>query len=128
MSVVSALFQAMRGRLHRPPRPKVSKTSRLPLSVAPIPEDPEELADPGCELRIERMMRAFHVNRHELEEDYTRILLDAEMTCLRCRAKRRCLRELQAGTAVANAEHFCPNADILFVFANDRDLPAAFRR
>ena len=125
MSVVSALFQAMRGRLHRPPRPKVN---RLPHSVAPVPEGPEELADPGCELRIERMMRAFHVDRHELEEDYTRILLDAEMTCLRCRAKRRCLRELQAGTAVANAEHFCPNADRLFVFANDREQPAAYRR
>jgi len=42
MSVVSALFQAMRGRLRRPPRPRVSKPGRLLHSVAPIPEDPEE--------------------------------------------------------------------------------------
>jgi len=69
------------------------------------------------------MMQAFGVDRRELEQDYPRVLRDAEMTCERCPSKRRCFRELEAGTAAAHAEHFCPNADLFAIFADDRDDP-----
>lgn len=72
-----------------------------------------------CEMRFNRMMAAFNVDRGELEQDYPKVMLDARTTCVWCRSKRRCFRELEAGTAAKNAEHFCPNADILMVFAND---------
>ena len=83
-----------------------------------MPAEPEAVGAKS-ELRIDRMMELFSVDRRELARDYAKVLLDAHITCLRCNSKRRCFRELEAGTAAAKAEQFCPNADILFVFAND---------
>jgi hypothetical protein len=73
------------------------------------------------ELRINRMMQVFRVDRRELEQDYPRVLRDAEITCARCRLKKQCLRKLEAGTATANAEHFCPNADLFMIFSDDHN-------
>jgi hypothetical protein len=67
------------------------------------------------------MMQALRINRRELEQDYPKVLRDAEMTCAQCRSKRRCFRELAAGTATANLENFCPNADLFLIFADDQD-------
>ena len=72
----------------------------------------------GSPQRIDRMMQAFGVDSQELQRDYPRVLRDASLTCLHCKSKRRCLRELEAGTAVANAELFCPNADLFAIFAD----------
>lgn len=127
MSVVSALLQALREKLDRA-RGEGAGSGLPPVLVAPAADEAAAPADAGYELRIERMMRAFRVDRRELEEDYTKILLDAEATCMRCRTKRRCLRELEAGTAVANAERFCPNADLMFMFGSDDERPAPYRR
>jgi hypothetical protein len=54
-------------------------------------------------------------------QDYPGVLRDAEITCVQCRSKRRCFRELEAGTAAANLENLCPNADLFLIFADDRD-------
>jgi hypothetical protein len=70
--------------------------------------------------RIDRMMQLFGIDREELQRDYPKVLRDANMTCLYCKSKRRCLRELEAGTAIAHAEQFCPNADLFAIFADDR--------
>ena len=66
------------------------------------------------------MMQALHISRQELGQDYPRVLRDAEITCVQCRSKRRCFRELEAGTVAANLENFCPNADLFLIFADDQ--------
>jgi hypothetical protein len=132
MSGIAAFFQAVREKWRHHPCPEadrrdlpshhrapVVRTARDDLDIwtdANLP--PTGGADP--ELRINRMMRAFRVDRRELEQDYPRVLRDAEITCERCRSKRRCFRELEAGTAAAHADQFCPNADLLAIFADDR--------
>jgi hypothetical protein len=67
------------------------------------------------------MMKVLGVDRSELDQDYPRVLRDAEIACMRCRSKRRCFRELEAGTAAKNVERFCPNADLLMIFADERN-------
>lgn len=121
----SAFFAAMRDRWHHR---EAQAAHDDPWSSAPVVRTEwTGHADVASDIRIDRMMRAFHIDRHELEEDYPGVLRDVQATCLGCRSKRRCFRELENGTAVANAEHFCPNADVLMVFANDPD-EAALRR
>jgi hypothetical protein len=125
MSAFSALFQAVRGRRHDHPPSHPDAGERRSIRPAAALPAPVEAAADGCEMRFNRMMAAFNLNRRELERDYPKVLLDAQTTCVWCRSKRRCFRELEAGTAARNAEHFCPNADILMVFANDPAQTAA---
>ena len=82
----------------------------MPLGAGGTPSD----------LRVDRMMQALQVDRRELEQDYPKVLLDAEITCMRCRSKRQCFRELETGTVAANVENFCPNADLFLIFADDQ--------
>lgn len=133
MSGISAFFRAVRERWHLHRCPDVDQTD-LPVyergpGVQTTRHDLDVRRDAyrppagiaASELRINRMMQAFHVDRRELEQDFPGVLRDAEITCARCRLKRQCFRELERGTAVANAEHFCPNADLLMIFANDEE-------
>ena len=61
---------------------------------------------------MERMMEeAFHLDRPRLNREAPAALRAAEITCARCSAKKRCARELAAGTAARNIDLFCPNAD-----------------
>ena len=65
---------------------------------------------------MEGMMAAFRVDSADLEEGSAALLREAQLTCARCSAKKRCARELAARTAYANADHFCPNADLFAIF------------
>lgn len=131
MQGVAAFFQAVRDTWHRYSCPDKDRSGPFRGGRAPVARKaPDDLVawrsefpagNGGSELRLYRMMEAFRVNGGELEQDYPRILRDAELACMRCRSKRRCFRELQAGTAAKNAEHFCPNADLLMIFANERN-------
>lgn len=78
--------------------------------------------DAYSDLRIDRVMKVLHIDRRELEKDYPKVLRQAELTCFRCKSKRRCLRELEAGTVAANVELFCPNADLFAIFADGPDI------
>jgi hypothetical protein len=62
---------------------------------------------------MERMMAAFHLDCEAIERGAPGTLRDIEITCGCCSAKKRCSRELAAGSAARNAGRFCPNADIL---------------
>ncbi len=99
----------------------MSRTERDDLDVWKNAFQPQGASGTQPGLRVDRMMQALHINRQELEQDYHRVLRDAEITCVQCRSKRRCFRELEAGTAAANLENFCPNADLFLIFADDRD-------
>jgi len=131
MSGIAAFFQAVRGKWHHHLRPAVHQRNLTSFGSAPIARSARDDlrtnayqprgGSAGSELRINRMMQAFRIDRRELEQDYPKVLQDAELTCARCRLKRECYRELEAGTAAANADHFCPNSDLFMIFANDRD-------
>ncbi|WP_202332570.1 hypothetical protein [Mesorhizobium sp. L-8-3] len=133
MQGFAAFFQAVRDTWHRYSCPENDRSG--PGRRGPVArKTPDDLGawrsefrlpagNGGSELRLYRMMEAFRVNGGELEQDYPRMLRDAEIACMRCRSKRRCFRELEAGTAAKNAEHFCPNADLLMIFADERNDP-----
>jgi hypothetical protein len=73
----------------------------------------------GSRRLLERMMAAFRIDEREVRREYPAVVRDVEITCARCSAKKRCSRELAAGTAAANVDRFCPNADFLSVFGRD---------
>lgn len=134
MSRTTEFFQAVRERRHHRRCPEahhrdvpsygpapVGRTERDDLDVWTNAFQPLGASGTQPDLRVDRMIQAFHINRRELEQDYPRVLRDAEITCGQCRSKRRCFRELEAGTAAANLENFCPNADLFLIFADDQD-------
>jgi hypothetical protein len=117
MRGVAAFFQAVRDTWHR--HSPVAREALDDLDAWRSEFQPPA-GSGGSELRLNRMMEVFCVDRRALEQDYPRILRNAEITCMRCRLKRQCFRELEAGTAAKNAEHFCPNADLM-ILADERN-------
>jgi hypothetical protein len=71
----------------------------------------------GTEQLLDGMLVAFHLDGARLQEEAPGALREAQITCARCSAKKRCSRELGAGTAALNAEHFCPNTDLFTMLA-----------
>ena len=59
---------------------------------------------------MEGMIRARGFDPDQLRQSFGILLRDMEVVCTRCHATGRCLRELKAGTAAANAHEYCPNA------------------
>lgn len=59
---------------------------------------------------MERTIRARGFEPEQLRQSFGLLMRDMEMVCTRCHATGRCLRELNAGTAVTHAHEFCPNA------------------
>lgn len=58
----------------------------------------------------ERMMAAYGIHPEELSGSALAAVRCAGITCTHCGSKRRCVKELDQGTARANAGKFCPNA------------------
>ena len=131
MSGVTEFFQAVRERWHHHRCPDSDKRDAAPAPVVRSERHHLEASTSAFrplgaggthpDLRVDRMMQALHIDRQELEQDYPGVLRDAVTTCVHCRSKRRCFRELETGTAAANVENFCPNADLFLIFADDRD-------
>ena len=63
----------------------------------------------GADRLMQRMIAAFGIG-DEITASASGVLRDTAVLCSRCRAKRRCRDELDAGTARNNAHLFCPNA------------------
>ena len=59
---------------------------------------------------MERTIRARGFEPEQLRQSFGLLMRDVELVCTRCHSTGRCLRELKAGTAVAHAREFCPNA------------------
>jgi hypothetical protein len=125
MSGFAAIIETVRNTWHAARRLAAGQGEIVPSPAA----SPVAGAAPGlgasfesaAPQRIDRMMQAFGIDSQELQRDYPRVLRDANVTCLHCKSKRRCLRELDAGTAAANAEQFCPNADLFAIFADGQE-------
>jgi hypothetical protein len=60
---------------------------------------------------LPEMLRALGIDEATLRRAEPALLLDMERVCSFCKQKRRCYRELAAGTAPANYLEFCENAD-----------------
>jgi uncharacterized protein YjiS (DUF1127 family) len=64
---------------------------------------------PAASKLMKRMATEMGVDLAVLRYEEPGVVRDVSLTCSRCAAKRRCLRELDAGTAAFNARDFCPN-------------------
>jgi hypothetical protein len=126
MSGFTAFVETVRNRWHAVRRLAAGQGETLPSPAAtPVVADARAV-DPSRRVLdtasgSEGSPQRLGIDRQELQRDYPKILRDANLTCLYCKSKRQCLRELEAGTAVANAERFCPNADLFAIFADGED-------
>jgi hypothetical protein len=79
----------------------------------------------GTDRLMDGMMAAFQLDGAALREEAPGTLRDAELTCARCRARKRCARELSAGTAAENARHFCPNTELFGMLGQNAFIGSA---
>jgi hypothetical protein len=84
----------------------------------------DELADiiargEGAPALSARMMAAHGFDRDDLAARSPSSLREVSSMCSRCDHKHRCEVELDAGTAVAHAEAFCPNAHLIQMLAHE---------
>ena len=66
-----------------------------------------------------RMMAAHGFDRGDVAARSPASLREVSSMCSRCDHKRRCEVELNAGTAVAHADAFCPNAQLMQMLAHE---------
>jgi hypothetical protein len=59
---------------------------------------------------LPRLLRDLGVDPETLSRDDPAMMRDMQRLCSACSHKRRCERELLAGTAADTYRHFCPNA------------------
>lgn len=72
---------------------------------------------PGAADLLQRMLRALGVDRNTLAHTDPLVMRDLQRLCISCSHKKRCERDLAAGTAAQNYREYCPNAvslDALF--------------
>jgi hypothetical protein len=72
---------------------------------------------PGAAALLEKMLIALSVDPETLANSQPATMRDLQRLCVNCSHKRRCERELAAGTAAENFHAYCPNAftlDALF--------------
>jgi hypothetical protein len=62
---------------------------------------------------MEGMMRARGFEPEQVRRSFGTLMRDVERVCSRCRSTGRCRRELDAGTAAAHANEYCPNVGTL---------------
>ena len=62
---------------------------------------------------LPKMLTALGVDKDDLARSEPLVLRDMERVCSMCINKRRCDRDLAAGTAAAHYEEYCGNADTI---------------
>jgi hypothetical protein len=75
-------------------------------------------------LLMERMMQARGLDFEEIRRAFSMTLRDVERVCSGCRNTGRCRRELDAGTAAAHCDAYCPNATTFDDLAECAEAPA----
>lgn len=101
--------QSMRTELER------ADPAMLRMLASEMGLSPAELIDSAAsgyqadELMLS-MAQAFGVDPAQLSREAPWVFRDLGVVCARCGDKKRCAREISAGTARANADDFCPNA------------------
>jgi hypothetical protein len=59
---------------------------------------------------MQRMIRARGLDPEEMRHAFSTAMRDVERVCSGCRNAGRCRHELDAGTAAAHCDAYCPNA------------------
>ena len=77
------------------------------------------LQEPGVPKHLKRMVAALDITDKFESADST-LSRDMQSLCSLCSSKRRCGRELRAGTAAGNFDEFCPNAHNLTALSESR--------
>lgn len=101
--------------LENDPRLTASVAADLGLTIPALKEVVAKGA--GAYDLMARMMAAFDLDPAALRETEPEQMREFELTCSLCAVKGRCKREIDAGTAAANARSFCPNAAAFQAFA-----------
>jgi len=65
------------------------------------------------------MLHERRLDRHEIESREPDAMREIETMCSRCDSNERCGHELDAGTAVAHAAEFCPNALVMAALSKE---------
>jgi len=71
----------------------------------------------GSEELLTRTLAAYGLDRRDVAASDRVAMREIELMCSRCENTRQCRRELDAGTALAHATEFCPNAELLQALA-----------
>jgi hypothetical protein len=85
---------------------------RIASDLRVTPDDLDELVRQGPHAADElpKMLKALGVDEAALARTEPLVLRDMERVCALCQQKRRCDRDLAAGTAAAHYEDYCANA------------------
>jgi len=88
---------------------EIARTAR-DLGVSPIELVRMAERGPHAADLLPRLLRDLGVDPGTLSRNDPAMMRDMQRLCSACSHKRRCERELSAGTAADNYRHFCPNA------------------
>jgi uncharacterized protein YjiS (DUF1127 family) len=85
---------------------------RIASDLRVTPDDLDELVRQGPHAADElpKMLKALGIDEAALARTQPLVLRDMERVCALCLHKRRCDRDLAAGTAAAHYEEYCLNA------------------
>ena len=97
-------FEADPGELERIAREFGVTPVDLEMLVRQGPRGADELP---------KMLEALGIDEAAIQRAEPALLRDMERVCSFCKYKRQCHRELAAGTAPANYEEYCANADAI---------------
>jgi len=88
---------------------------RIARELNVTPDDLEKLVRQGPQAANElpHALSALGIDETALRRAEPALLRDMERVCSFCTHKRRCHEELAAGTAAANYEEYCQNADTI---------------
>lgn len=65
-----------------------------------------------CTPEMTAMMRAAGLDPEAVQQNFHNIMRDVQITCIACRNRAHCARELAAGRARDTYHEFCGNAEI----------------
>jgi ribosomal protein S14 len=85
-----------------------------------------ELANKGPHAAdlVQKMLVALHVDPKVIADTDPLVMRDLQRLCINCGDKKRCERELAAGTAAEHFHEFCPNALTLDALFEQKNQPA----
>jgi hypothetical protein len=108
-------------------RCKSEDVAAIARELGVAPGEFRELAGKGTHAadELRQMIVALSLDPQILLHGDKRIARDLQRVCIACPDKKRCKRELAAGTAAANFRSFCPNAFTFNTLFNQmRTVPA----
>jgi hypothetical protein len=91
---------------------ELEEIARTARDIGVSPDELVRMAGKGPHAadQLPRLLHAVGVDPGTLSRDVPDMMRDMQRLCTACSHKRRCERELAAGTAVNNYRSFCPNA------------------